>query len=327
MRGGIWKPRTRPGSFEGLGKDALGIFKSATESAGIKALTEVANSEHVEAALKADIDALWIGARTTANPFSVQELADALKGVNIPVFVKNPINPDMQLWIGAIERLRNAGIEDITGIHRGFASASESPYRNPPRWNFVVKFKTTFPEIPVICDPSHIGGNRALVETISQKAIDMDMDGLMIEVHPDPQNALSDAAQQITPERFHELLVALVFRSQTIENPLVAQAMESLRSKIDSLDEQLIRLLSQRMDTVAEIAGHKKEEGITIFQLQRWKEVLESRSVSGSEKGLSEEFIREMISLVHQESIRIQNIVMNEHPKPAFGTGREESTS
>lgn len=314
LRGGVWKPRTMPGSFEGLGSDALPMLKQAAEEADLKSITEVARASHVEEALKAEIDALWVGARTTANPFSVQELADALKGVDIPVFIKNPIHPDLQLWFGAIERLKKAGIQNITAIHRGFSGADDSVFRNPPRWDFVVELKTQYKDIPVLCDSSHITGKRDLVEAICQKAIDMDMDGLMVEVHPDPDNAWSDAAQQLSLDQFMEMRANLIFRDHVIRNPEVIEAMEQLRTNIDELDEQIIKHLAERMEIAGRIGNHKKEEGITILQLNRWKEVLQTRSFSARDKGLSEEFIKELISLIHQESIRIQNIVMNEKP-------------
>ncbi len=311
LRAGIWKPRTRPNSFEGVGGQGLVWLKAAGKAMGIPVCTEVANATHVEAALKNDIDVLWLGARTTVNPFSVQEIADALKGVDIPVMVKNPINPDMELWIGAIERIQLAGIQNISAIHRGFSSFDKTIYRNVPMWEIPIQLKLRMPEVPIICDPSHICGRRDLLESVSQKALDMAMDGLMLESHISPDDAWSDAAQQITPTQLEQLLNNLVARHEDAEDNEVLSVLEKFRSEIDQLDEKIIQVFSKRMEVARAIGSFKKENDITILQSNRWKEIYNARKSLAKELGLSESFIETLLTSVHHESIKQQNDVMN----------------
>jgi chorismate mutase len=309
-RAGLWKPRTSPNSFEGMGAQALPWMKKAKEETGVKIITEVATSQHVELCLENNFDALWIGARTTTNPFSVQEIAEALRGVNIPIFIKNPINPDLSLWIGAFERFQKVGLTDLSAIHRGFSVANKQPYRNKPLWEIPIEFKTQFPEIPLICDPSHICGNRTLLKDVSQRAIDLGMNGIMIESHPNPDQALSDAAQQITPAQVGEMASALHYRTTSL-NSSSAEKLQILRDRVDALDADIIDLLGKRMNIAREMGALKKEEGITIFQLERWKEILESREQWGKAAHLTETFLSSYLEAIHKESIRAQNGVMN----------------
>jgi chorismate mutase len=270
LRAGIWKPRTRPNTFEGVGEKGLAWLKKAGVETGLPVATEVANAQHVDACLKNGIDILWIGARTTVNPFSVQEIADAVKGVDIPVFVKNPINPDLQLWMGALERINNAGITKIAAIHRGFSSFEKTPFRNAPKWEIAIELKTICPELDIICDPSHIAGNRALLPFIAQKALDLDMNGLMIESHIHPQTALSDASQQITPDALFQMLNELTIRESTSINKEFKSQLESLRTMIDELDEEIIQKMASRMKIAEKIGEYKKENNVTILQVKRW---------------------------------------------------------
>lgn len=309
-RAGLWKPRTSPNSFEGMGALALPWMKKAKEETGVKIITEVATAQHVELCLQYNFDALWIGARTTTNPFSVQEIAEALRGVNIPIFIKNPINPDLSLWIGAFERFQKVGLSDLSAIHRGFSVANKLPYRNKPLWEIPIEFKTQFPHIPLICDPSHICGNRTLLKDVSQRAIDLGMNGIMIESHPDPDNALSDAQQQITPKQVSEMAEILHYRSPQLSSNS-AQKLQTLRDRVDALDADIIDLLGKRMNIAREMGVLKKEEGITIFQLDRWKEILESREAWGKAANLTETFLSAYLEAIHKESIRAQNGVMN----------------
>lgn len=310
LRAGIWKPRTRPNSFEGKGKIALEWLKKAGNAANLPTCCEVANAAHVEEALKAGIDALWIGARSSVSPFAVQEIADALKGVDIPVMVKNPVNPDLNLWIGALERLDNAGIKNLAAIHRGFSSFENSKFRNAPMWEFPIELKIKLPEIPIICDPSHISGDKGLILEISQKAMDLNMDGLMVETHENPSKAWSDPHQQLTPNQLNELLERLIVRNVDGNNGF-KNHLEELRSKIDFLDEQIIEKISSRMAIAEKIGEYKKENNMTILQLERWKNIIKDRSMLGKSTGLSEEFVLEILKLVHNESIRIQTETMN----------------
>ncbi len=312
LRAGIWKPRTRPNSFEGVGTIGLKWLKAAGKETGIPVCTEVANVKHVYEALRAGIDILWIGARTAANPFAVQEIADALEGVDIPVMVKNPISPDLKLWIGAMERLHNAGIRKMAAIHRGFTVYGHTKYRNQPHWEIPIELKRSMPQIQIICDPSHICGRRDLLATISQKAYDLDFDGLMIEAHPNPDKALSDAKQQVTPEGLGELLAGLVRRNPDVNSPQVLSRLESFREIIDDIDYKLIDTLAERMDIVREIGKYKKEKNITILQADRWNEIIEDRLSRALPKGLSEDLLIEILQLVHKESIRHQTKVMNQ---------------
>jgi chorismate mutase len=311
LRGGIWKPRTRPNSFEGVGEEGLKWLKQAGEAVGLPVATEVANAEHVEACLKNGIDNLWIGARTTVNPFSVQEIADALKGVDIPVFVKNPITPDINLWVGALERINAVGINKLAAIHRGFASFDKSSYRNTPMWEIPIELKLMCPEIPMICDPSHIAGDKELLSYVAQKALDLDMEGLMIESHINPLIAKSDAKQQVTPLELDTLINNLIIREKHSESEEFINKLEQLRSVIDDLDEELINKFSSRMAIIQKIGEYKHENNVTILQLERWEQILKNRSFLADKVGLSNEFIKKMLELVHQESIRVQTQVMN----------------
>ncbi len=309
-RAGLWKPRTSPNSFEGMGAAALPWMKKAKEETGVKIITEVATAQHVELCLEYNFDALWIGARTTTNPFSVQEIAEALRGVDIPVFIKNPINPDISLWIGAFERFQKLGLSNLSAIHRGFSVANKLPYRNKPLWEIPIEFKTQFPHIPLICDPSHICGNRTLLREVSQRALDLGMNGIMIESHPNPDAALSDALQQITPEEVSKMIELLHFRSSSL-NSTTLDKIRDMRDRVDALDADIIDLLGKRMAIAREMGALKKEDGITIFQLDRWKEILESREAWGQAAQLTETFLTAYLEAIHKESIRAQNGVMN----------------
>lgn len=311
LRAGIWKPRTRPNSFEGVGEIGLQWLKTAGQEASLPVATEVANTKHVELALKSGIDILWIGARTVANPFSVQEIASALKGVDIPVMIKNPVNPDLQLWIGAIERISQAGLKDIKVIHRGFSSFQKSAYRNTPKWEIPIELMRIFPEIPIVCDPSHIGGNRKMIKAISQKALDLEMDGLMIESHVNPDDAWSDAEQQITPKNLQKILSSLVVRQSEVNNTELKNKLTILRNKIDGLDEEIINLLSTRMNIVEEIGSHKKENDITILQAERWKKIINDRKKIAKSLGVSEGLVQRILKIIHEESINIQTSILN----------------
>jgi chorismate mutase len=311
LRAGIWKPRTRPDSFEGRGTVALPWLKSAGLQTGLLTTTEVASSLHVEEALKAGIDILWIGARTTVNPFSVQQIADALKGTDVPVLVKNPVNPDLQLWIGALERVNRAGIKKLGAIHRGFSSFEKTPFRNAPMWDLAIELKTLIPDLPVICDPSHISGNRELIPLVAQKALDLEMAGLMIESHINPSEALSDAQQQLTPGALDKILDELTYRSSSVNNSELRNQLQQLRGEIDDLDEEVVQLLAARMKIAEKIGEYKRDNNITILQLQRWKEILTKRIKQGEAMGLSVDFMKSLLKAIHRESIRHQTSVMN----------------
>jgi chorismate mutase len=311
LRGGIWKPRTRPDSFEGVGEKGIPWLIEAGRESGLPVMTEVATAEHVELCLKYGVDALWLGARTTVNPFSVQDIADSLQGVDIPVLVKNPINPDLQLWIGAIERLERAGIKKIAAIHRGFSHYGNSIYRNKPMWEIPIALKTALPFLNIICDPSHICGRRDLLAQVAQKALDLGMDGLMIESHITPDLAWSDASQQITPEVLGDLINALLVRSTDSANPELADLLQTLRSKIDKIDEEIIHLIGERMNLAKEIGLYKKDHNLTILQLDRWKEIVQTRTLLSEKLGLTPEFIATYLEQLHKESIRFQTRVMN----------------
>lgn len=311
FRAGIWKPRTRPGSFEGIGSIGLEWLKQVKAETGMRVATEIANAKHAEECLEAGIDILWIGARTTVNPFSVQEIADVLEGVDIPVMVKNPINPDLQLWIGAIERLNRAGINKIAAIHRGFSSLVPTAYRNTPLWKIAIELKRQLPQIPIVCDPSHIAGNTTLIKEVSQKALDLEMDGLMIETHCNPSKALSDAGQQLMPHDLIELIEGLIVRKQNSNSPDFENRLADLRKEIDRADHQLIEILAERMKTVVDIGKTKKEADLTILQINRWDEVLNERIKTAQNQGLNEEFIRKILTAIHEESIQIQTEILN----------------
>ena len=311
LRAGIWKPRTRPNSFEGVGAVGLEWLKEARKRTGLPISAEVANFNHVFEALKHNVDILWIGARTTVNPFSVQEIANALKGTDSTVFVKNPINADLELWTGALERLNKAGITKLGMIHRGFAQHGKRVYRNEPKWQLAVEMKRRFPEIPMLNDPSHICGNREMLQSVSQQALDMDFDGLMIESHINPDVALSDKDQQVTPAGLEEILDGLVVRQSVVRDEQLNSRLKSLRQQIDDLDNDLLKLLGERMKVAENIGLIKKEKGITILQTNRWEEIIEKASSLGALQGLSEKFMVRYLNAVHQESIDHQNEVMN----------------
>jgi chorismate mutase len=317
FRAGIWKPRTKPGMFEGVGSIGLKWLTEARELTNIPLTVEVATPKHTEEALKHGIDCLWIGARTVANPFSVQALAEALKGIDIPVLIKNPTNPDIELWVGAIERILNAGIKDIVLVHRGFTSYAQTEYRNPPMWQLAIEIKRRFPQFPMLCDPSHIAGKRSLLKGIAQQSIDLNYNGLMIESHIDPENAWSDSAQQITPEKLSDLLNNLLWRSGEVNPSIDYSELTELRTRIDQKDDELIHLLSERMKIADEIGKFKKNNNITILQTERWNQILERALQKCDALGLSKDFIRNYFESVHLESIFHQNNVMNknEHQK------------
>lgn len=314
LRAGIWKPRTRPNSFEGIGAIGLDWMISAQNETGLPAITEVANANHVEQALKAGFKKLWIGARTTVNPFTVQEIADSVKGINdLEILVKNPVNPDVNLWIGAIERFMQADIQNVHAIHRGFSAFNSKKYRNEPMWEIPLALKSTFPQIKLICDPSHIGGQRNLLLEISQKAIDLLYDGLMIESHLNPDVALSDAAQQITPVALNQLLDDIIIRTQHSNNIQFAQNLDALRTEINEIDIELQNLLLKRMEIVKLIGQYKGENRISILQPQRWDEIMANYLEFGKKHNLSPEFIERLLASIHIESIRIQTKIMNDN--------------
>lgn len=309
FRAGIWKPRTRPGGFEGVGAKGLKWLKKVKETTGMKVSTEVANIKHVYEALKAGIDILWIGARTTTNPFAIQEIADALKGVDIPVMIKNPLNPDINLWIGAIERFQASGITKIAAIHRGFSTYEKTIYRNIPTWQIPIELKRRIPDLPIICDPSHISGNRELLQQVSQTAMDLDFRGLMIEVHNDPDKAWSDAKQQITPERMDELCKTMKIR-EIKPKGISLETLDDLRLKIDNFDNELLELLSKRMKTAEAIGKYKKQSNMTVLQSDRWKQLLEQNIHKGKKLDLSAEFISKIFKAIHIESINKQEEIL-----------------
>ena len=311
FRAGIWKPRTRPNSFEGVGEPGLEWLKKVQKQFGLKTTVEVANAHHTELALKNGVDVLWIGARTTVNPFSVQEIADVLKGVDIPVLIKNPVHADLQLWLGAIERISNAGITKLAAIHRGFHYPGKSKYRNKPLWEIAIELKTILPNLPIICDPSHISGNRELIPHVAQKALDLGMNGLMIESHIDPSVALSDAQQQLKPADLKDLLENLVYRQASPKNQECNDKLEQFRSIVDEIDDELMNVLKKRMKVMEQMGDYKKEQHITIFQLERWQEILRTRSQWAEKIGLPRAFVEKICLLLHEESIRVQTDIMN----------------
>jgi chorismate mutase len=312
IRAGIWKPRTRPGSFEGIGTKGLAWMQQARKLTGLPVTVEVATGKQVEDALHFDVDVLWIGARTTVNPFSVQEVADALRGVDVPVLIKNPINPDLELWTGAVERVAKAGIKQIGLIHRGFSSYGNTEYRNAPMWHLAIEMKRRNPDVMMINDPSHISGRRDILLDVAQKAIDLDFDGLIIESHIDPDKAWSDAKQQVTPERLAEMLDSIKWRHETTTEKEFIDALAKLREQINHIDDELIQLLGQRMKVADKIGVYKKENNITILQTNRWNAILEKAFAKGEKLGLSKEFITKYYDAVHMESINHQNKIMND---------------
>lgn len=311
FRAGIWKPRTRPSHFEGVGIAGLKWLQQVKSETGLLTTVEVANPKHVEEALRYGVDILWVGARTVVNPFSVQELSEVLRGVDIPVMIKNPLNPDVQLWLGALERMNLVGIRKLIAIHRGFHYYENSAYRNTPMWEIPIELQRLAPNLPIICDPSHISGNRQLLLPVSQKALDLAMSGLMIESHISPKDALTDANQQITPAGLKELLDSLVLRSVT-GSPELTNKLEAFRREIDKIDAELIDILSRRMKIVAEIGQYKRDNNITILQLKRWSDIITDRLNIGVNMGLSRDFLLKMLQLVHKESIQTQTEIMNE---------------
>ncbi|WP_107685720.1 chorismate mutase [Niastella koreensis] len=311
LRAGIWKPRTRPGSFEGIGTKGLPWMQQAKKITGLPVTVEVATAKQVEDALTFEVDVLWIGARTTVNPFSVQEVADALRGVDVPVLIKNPINPDLELWTGAVERVAKAGIKQIGLIHRGFSSYGNTEYRNAPMWHLAIEMKRRNPELLMINDPSHISGRRDILLDVAQKAIDLDMDGLIIESHIDPDKAWSDAKQQITPEKLGEMIGAIQWRREDVNSEEYHAALEKLRQQINHLDDELMQILGQRMKVAEKIGEYKKNNNITILQTNRWNEILERAFQKGEKLNLSKEFITKYFDAVHMESINHQNKIMN----------------
>jgi 3-deoxy-D-arabino-heptulosonate 7-phosphate (DAHP) synthase len=311
LRAGIWKPRTRPGSFEGIGTKGLPWMQQAKKITGLPVTVEVATAKQVEDALTFEVDVLWIGARTTVNPFSVQEVADALRGVDVPVLIKNPINPDLELWTGAVERVAKAGIKQIGLIHRGFSSYGNTEYRNAPMWHLAIEMKRRNPGMIMINDPSHICGRRDILQDVAQKAIDLDMDGLIIESHIDPDKAWSDAKQQVTPEKLADMLSEIAWRKEDINSEEFHAALEKLRQQINHLDDELMQILSQRMRIAEKIGEYKKNNNITILQTNRWNEILERAFKKGEKLDLSKEFITKYFDAVHMESINHQNRIMN----------------
>lgn len=314
LRAGIWKPRTRPDSFEGVGEVGLKWLVDAGIQTGLPTTTEVANAKHAELALKVGVDVLWIGARTTVNPFAVQEIADAMRGSDVPVMIKNPVNPDLQLWMGAFERFEKAGITDLVAIHRGFSVYNHRKYRNVPSWEIPIELKENRPDLPLICDPSHIGGRRDLLLEISQKAMDLNFDGLMIETHQNPDKAWSDAAQQLTPSNLVILLNDLVLRSQEFSTD-VADIINDIREKVSTLDDRIFDILSERMNLSEQVGKLKRENNITILQQEHWKKIIGSRLEKSGDYGLTQKFVRQLMDAIHQESIRHQTSIMNSDKK------------
>ena len=307
FRAGVWKPRTKPGGFEGNGEKALPWLKTVKEETGMLIATEVDTPEHVELSLKYGVDILWIGARTTANPFAMQALADSLRGADVPVLVKNPVNPDLELWIGGMERINQAGIKKMAAIHRGFSSYDKKIYRNLPMWQIPIELRRRIPNLPIICDPSHIGGRRELVAPLCQQAMDLGFDGLMVESHCDPDCAWSDAKQQVTPDVLTYILSLLQVRSETVTTEGISQ----LRQQIDELDNQLMELLSKRMRVCREIGQYKKEHNMTVLQSARYNEILEKRGAQGALCGMDADFVAHVYELIHGESVRQQIDIIN----------------
>jgi chorismate mutase len=311
LRAGIWKPRTRPGEFEGIGSIGLTWLNRAKQETGLPTAVEVANAKHVEEALAAGVDILWIGARSTVNPFTVQEIADALKGVDIPVLVKNPVNPDLQLWVGALERINKAGITKLGAIHRGFSSFEKSAFRNEPMWELAIQLKTLCPELPIINDPSHICGNRELIPYISQKALDLDMQGLMIESHLDPSIAWTDAKQQVTPAALSDMVSKFTLRQPESKNEEFTDKLADLRKEIDKIDDLVLQKLAERMSITQKIGEFKRDNQVTILQVNRWDEIIQKRTAFAKALKLDVNFTSKFLELVHSESIRRQTEIMN----------------
>ena len=308
FRAGVWKPRTKPGGFEGHGEPALEWMAEVKKETGMLIGTEVATPEHVELSMKYGLDILWIGARTSANPFAMQQLADAMNGLDIPEFVKNPVNPDLELWIGALERINQAGIKKLAAIHRGFSSFDKTMYRNAPMWQIPIELRRRIPELPIVCDPSHMGGKRELIAPLSQQALDLGFDGLMIESHCDPDKAWSDAKQQVTPEVCDYIVGMLVAR----DNTYTTEGIKLLRQQIDKIDNELMDLLAKRMRVCREIGQYKKEHNMQVLQTVRYNEILDKRGVQGSLTGMSPEFVKQVFEHIHEESVRQQVEIVNQ---------------
>jgi chorismate mutase len=313
IRAGVWKPRTRPGSFEGMGETALPWLAEMKKETGLKFAVEVATPQHVELALKYGIDILWIGARTTVNPFNVQDLADSLKGVDVPVLIKNPVNPDLALWLGAFERIAGAGINKLGAIHRGFSNAQETKYRNSPMWQIAVEMKRIVPQLPMIGDPSHMAGKRAYLFELAQRALDLNYDGLIIESHRDPDKAWSDASQQLTPAALGQMLSELEIRKASYGSDYQNE-LDVLRAKIDNIDRELLEVLAARMAVVEKLGEYKRDNNVAVLQLDRWKQVHNSRAEQAEKLGLYPEMVAELFKLIHMESIRKQTEVMSQQP-------------
>ena len=311
FRAGIWKPRTRPGMFEGVGAIGLKWLQKVKEHTGLLTAVEVANSSHVKLAIEHGIDVLWIGARSTVSPFIVQEIADSLQGTDKIVLVKNPVNPDLSLWLGGIERLYSANIKKLGVIHRGFSTYEKSKYRNNPEWQIAIELQSKFPDLPLICDPSHIAGRRDLIFNLSQRALDLNYDGLMIETHCDPDNAWSDAAQQVTPSSLVDIMKDLKIREMTIDKEEYKNQLDGFRQKIDNSDQLLLEILGKRMDVAEKIGLLKKSNNVAVLQNKRWNEILGKMIIDGESHGLSEEFILKIFKAIHQESINHQQNILN----------------
>uniref|UniRef100_UPI0040291D7C chorismate mutase n=1 Tax=Candidatus Limisoma sp. TaxID=3076476 RepID=UPI0040291D7C len=307
FRAGIWKPRTKPGGFEGVGSVGLTWLQEVKKETGMLVATEVANKQHVEEALNAGVDVLWIGARTSANPFAMQEIADSLVGADVPVLVKNPVNPDLELWIGAMQRIYNAGIRQIGAIHRGFSAYGKHLYRNMPQWHIPIELRRRMPELTLICDPSHIGGKRELVAPLSQQAMDMGFDGLIVESHCDPDSAWSDKSQQVTPEVLNFIINMLVVRDTT----QTTESLTLLRQQIDQIDNDLLEALSKRMRISREIGQYKKEHSMPVVQTGRYDDILNSRAAAAEELGMNGDFMKTVYQAIHEESVRQQIEVLN----------------
>ena len=310
FRAGVWKPRTKPNSFEGIGKDALSWLKTIQQETSLKVVTEVATAKHVELCLESGVDMLWIGARTTVNPFYVQEIAEALRGVDIPVFVKNPIHPELGLWLGAFERLHKVGVKQLAAIHRGFYSYEKVAFRNDPKWEIPIKLREEIRDLPIICDPSHIAGKAALVEDIAQTAMDINLDGLMIETHHNPSVALSDAEQQVTPKELNSIMNNLVLRDTKLRDEEFKFQLLNFRNQIDNFDIKIIELLNNRKQVVEHIANFKNENRLTIFQIERWFEILNTRKENANLLGVDEQMVEEIFALIHKYSILAQTKIM-----------------
>tara|TARA_B100000900_G_scaffold304104_1_gene262719 strand:- start:2756 stop:3811 length:1056 start_codon:yes stop_codon:yes gene_type:complete len=310
FRAGVWKPRTRPNSFEGIGEQALEWLQVVKQETKLCIATEVANAQHVEKCLQAGVDVLWLGARTTVNPFYVQEIAEALKGVNITVLVKNPLHPELSLWIGAFERLNKAGINQLAAIHRGFFTLEQSAFRNEPKWEIPIRLKKKCPGLPIICDPSHISGTTAMIQEVAQTALDLNMDGFMVETHVSPQTALSDAEQQITPKQLTSLISSLVLRETSAEDKNFNMQLKKLRKSIDEVDMKLLQVMGERTKLVQEIGRFKKENSVTILQIERWFEILKTRKEMGKSCDLENQMVSELFELIHKHSILTQTDIM-----------------